>query len=193
MNKKKIISVGLALALTVGAVGCTKKAAVNEPNPKTTESNIPQEYTTNYTTGYNDYLYGLDKYNLYSNPGDINKIYENKEYPGNEAYLTDVKNAYKDSRDKIQGFVDTLKKETDIKDADLKKKNEELIAEGEKAIKDIDARLKNLEGVTSEYYTKSKEDFSKYVEETSTIKGNTENTFNKLVNDMNEMLGIKKK
>lgn len=190
MNKNKIITLGLALALTISAVGCTKKPTVETPNKNTAMS---EEYSSFYGTGYNDYIAGLEQYSLYSNPADITKIYENKEYPGNEKYLTDLKAAYKDSRDKIQSFVDSLKQSKDIADADLKKKNDELIAEGEKLVADIDVKMKKLEELPADAVGKTKEEFSKVVGEATTIKDATKNGFSKMINDMNEMLGINKK
>lgn len=190
MNKKKIITIGLVLALTISAVGCTKKTTTPEPN-KNTE--ISQEYSNYYGSGYKDYIAGLEQYSLYSNPADITKIYENKEYPGNEKYLSDLKVAYKDSREKIQSFVDSLKQTKDIADADLKKKNNELIAEGEKLVADIDAKMKKLDEIPADAATKTKEEFSKVVGEATTMKNATENGFSKMIKDMNDMLGIKKK
>lgn len=188
MNKKKIVTVGLALALTISAVGCTKKSSVATPEHNTA---MTEDYSSFYATGYNDYILGLDQYALYSNPTDITKVYENKEYPGNEKYLTDVKAAYKDSRDKVQSFVDTMKKQENIEDEEIKKMNNDLVAEGEKLVAEIDTKLKQLENIPADAYTKSKEDFSKLVGEATTVKDQTANSFNSMIKDMNEFFGIK--
>lgn len=190
MNKKKIVTVGLALALTISAVGCTKKSSVATPEHNTA---MTEDYSSFYATGYNDYISGLDKYSLYANPADITKVYENKEYPGNEKYLTDVKAAYKDSRDKIQGFVDTMKKQENIADEDLKKMNNDVVSEGEKLVGEIDTKLKQLENIPAEAYTKSKEEFSKLVGDATTVTNETKNSFNSMIKDMNEFFGINTK
>lgn len=190
MNKKKIITVGLALALTFSAVGCTKKSTVATPEKNTATT---EDYSSYYATGYKDYIAGLDQYAIYSNPADITKVYENKEYPGNEAYLTDVKTAYKESRDKIQGFVDNMKKQDNISDSEVKKMNDDLIAEGEKLVAEIDTKMKQLEAIPAESYTKTKEEFSTVVNEATTVKNSVSNSFNSMIKDMNEFFGINKK
>lgn len=193
MNKNKVITVGLSLALSLGAVACTKKT-----EPPKTDTNTPtqqnsttkNDYSKYYATGYNNYLVGLGEYSMYGTPGDINTIYKDKEYPGNEKYLSDVKAAYKDSRDKIKSFVDSLKKDAKTEDTELKKMNDELIAEGEKLIKDIDAKLARLDEIPKDATSKTKEEFSKMVTDATTIKDQAENNFNKMIRDMNEMFGI---
>lgn len=190
MNKKKIITVGLALALTFSAVGCTKKSTVATPEKNTANT---EDYSSFYATGYKDYIAGLDEYALYSNPADITKIYENKEYPGNEVYLTDVKTAYKESRDKIEAFINDMKKQENIEDEEVKKMNDDLVAEGEKLIADIDAKIKKLDEIPAESYTKSKEEFSTLVGEATTVKNSVTNSFNSMLNDINEFFGINKK
>lgn len=187
MNRKKIITVGLALALTISAVGCTKKSTVATPDKNTA---MTEDYSSFYATGYNDYILGLDQYSMYSNPADITKVYENKEYPGNEKYLTEVKSAYQDSRDKIQTFIDSMKKQDNIEDEEIKKMNDDLISEGENLIAELDTKIKNLEDIPTDAYTKSKEDFSKLVGEATTIKDQTMNSFNSMIKDMNEFFGI---
>lgn len=190
MNKKKIITVGLALALTVSAAGCTKKSTVATPEKNTAMS---EDYSNYYATAYQDNIADLAQYEPFTNSADINKIYENKEYPGNETYLTDVKAAYKNSRDKIQGFVDSMKKQENIADEEVNKMNTDLISEGEKLVANIDTKLKQLDEIPAESYTKSKEEFSKLVGDATAVKDDTKNAFNTMIKDMNEYFGINKK
>lgn len=193
MNKNKVITLGLSLALSLGAVACTNKTESPKTDTNTTtqqNSTAKNDYSKYYTTGYNNYLVGLGDYSMYSTPGDINTIYKDTEYPGNEKYLSDVKAAYKDSRDKIQSFIDSLKKDAKTEDAELKKMNDDLIAEGEKLIKDIDTKLARLDEIPKDATSKTKEEFSKMVTDATTLKDRTENNFNQMIRDMNEMFGI---
>ncbi|MDX5681097.1 hypothetical protein SIK45_17935, partial [Clostridioides difficile] len=70
-----------------------------------------------------------------------------------------VKAAYKDSRDKIQSFVTSLKKDGKTEDTELKKMNDDLIAEGERLVKDIDKRIEKLDKVSDEDMKKGQNDF----------------------------------
>ena len=47
---------------------------------------------------------------MYETPEATTEYYKTNQYPGNEKYVEELKAAYKDSRDKIQTFVDDLKK-----------------------------------------------------------------------------------
>ncbi|MEG0844271.1 MAG: hypothetical protein RRZ84_08535 [Romboutsia sp.] len=194
MNNKKVITIGLSLMLSIGVMGCSNKNKVEDKKvTQKTEVTTENPYTTHYTTGYNDYIAGLEQYSIYSNPGEINKIYENKEYPGNEKYVNDLTLAYKDSSEKIKSFTESLKANTKIEDTNIKKMNDDLVAEGEKLVTDIDTRLKQLEAIPKETYSKSKEEFSKAVTEATVIKNSTENKFNQMIKDMNLNFGINKK
>lgn len=192
MNKKKIVTIGLVLALTISAVGCSNKTETTEEKVTQTKDGtvVEDNYTTTYTKGYNDYLVGLNQYSVYTTPEQLDVIYENEEYPGNEKYLEDVKSAYRDSREKIQSFVNSLKNDVKTEDADLKKMNEDLIAEGENLISDIDAKLKKLDEIPKDAYNKTKEEFSKVVADTTTLKDSVENKFDQMIKDMNKKLGI---
>lgn len=193
MNKNKVITIGLVLALSLGAVACSNKTEKTTEKSKTPveESTInDKDYANAYTSNYNSTIVGLNDYYMFQSPGDINKVYEGKEYPGNDKYVSDLKAAYVDSKDKIQSFIDGLKKDVKTEDSELKKMNDNLIAEGEKLIADIDVKIKNLDKIPKEEYTKSKEDFAKIVGEATVVKDKAENGFDQMIKDMNKMLGI---
>lgn len=196
MKAKKLITVGIALAISLGAVGCTKKATPEDTtvpkNGTTNQANTPvaKDYTEHYSTKYEEYLGGLSNYNMYNNTESINKYYTENEYPGNEKYVSDLKAAYKDSRDKIQSFITSLKDDVKTEDADLKKMNENIIAEGQKTIDDLDARIKKLDELPKDIMNKSQNEFIKAVDEATRIKDKTENGFNKMLEDMNKALGF---
>ena len=74
---------------------------------------------------------------MYSTPQATTEYYKNNQYPGNKKYVEELKAAYKDSRDKIQKFVNDLKNDAKTDDKEISDMNQQLIAEGEKTIKDI--------------------------------------------------------
>ncbi len=196
MNSKKILTLGLTVAVSLGAVACSSnKTSTPTPNPTPSTSDqqntpVGNDYTEKYNTGYTNYIKGLDTYNMYSTVESTKKYYQDNKYPGNEKYVEDLKSAYKDSKDKIQSFIDDLKKDVKTDDADIKKMNEDLIAAGEKTISHIDARLKKLDELPKDIMDKSQDEFISAVDEATRVKDDTENGFNKLLNDMNKALGL---
>ena len=130
---------------------------------------------------------------MYTDVDTANNAYKDKEYPGNEKYLSDVKAAYKDSKEKIQSFVDGLKNDAKTDDAELKKMNEDLIAEGEKLIKDIDGKIAKLDKITKNDYNKTQDEFIKLVDDTVRAGENVTNTFGDMLRNMNTKLGIDRK
>ncbi|RDY27547.1 hypothetical protein CHL78_008760 [Romboutsia weinsteinii] len=195
MNKNKVITLGLAIALSIGAVACTKKTETPKTEPKQEQSTTTNDntYSEYYTKHYNEYLSGLNNYMGYETVESRNKMFEGKEYPGNETYLTDVKKAYTDSKDKIQSFVDALKKNTDITDEKDKKDNEALIAEGEKLIAELDTRIKKLGEVPKDAYTKTKDEFMNMVNDATTATKDFKNDFNVRLKEMNTRFDINTK
>ncbi|MGL5330533.1 MAG: hypothetical protein ACRDD7_14775 [Peptostreptococcaceae bacterium] len=191
MKFKKLLAVGLSLGVAVGAFGCSKKEPAPTPEPEKTvtdqNSYVGSEYAKVYSGLYDTNVVPLTGYTMYATMDDINTYYTDNEYPGNEKYLGEVKAAYKDSRDKIQAFVDGLKKDAKTDDKDLVAANDKLIAEGEKAIQDIDAKLKRLEGATAEDLKKSQNDFISFVNNTD---NGVKNDFNNMITEMNKMLGV---
>lgn len=203
MKNKKLLTLGLTVALSLGAVACNKNATSNTtPNPTPAPStpapstagqqNTPagNDYTERYTTGYNNYIKGLGNYTMYNTAETTREYYKTHKYPGNEKYVEDLKAAYKDSKEKIRSFVDDLKNDTKTDDADLKKMNDNLIAAGEETIDNIDQRLKKLDELPKDIMNKSQDEFINAVDEATRIKDNTENGFDKLLRDMNNSLGI---
>lgn len=194
MKLRKILAVGLSLSVALGAFGCNRKT---DDTPNNTTNNTGEgnkyestEYARQYSDLYSNNLLPLNDYTMYRTVEDVNNNYKNKEYPGNEKYLADVKAAYKDSREKLQKFVDGLKNDAKTEDADLKAANEDLIAEGEKLIKDIDARIKKLDEIPKDAYNKTQDEFINVVNDTTKLENETTNEFDKMIRDMNKMLGI---
>ncbi|MPN37462.1 hypothetical protein SDC9_184981 [bioreactor metagenome] len=75
-------------------------------------------------------------------------------------------------------------------DADLKKMNENLIAEGEKTIANIDQKLKKLDEIPKDAVSKTQEEYIKVVDESIKIKDETKSEFTKMIDEMNKKLGI---
>jgi len=189
MKFKKVLTIGISLAVAMGAVACTNKEAT--PNPSEQENvAMDNNYVEGYSKIYGDYMSGLKDYEMYSTPESINEYYATNEYPGNETYVSDMKAAYKDSRDKMQSFVNSLKNDVKTEDEDLKEMNDNLIAEGEKTIANIDEKLKKLDEVPKDAMTKTQEEFIKTVNETTTLKDETKSNFTKMLEDMNKKLDI---
>jgi ClpP class serine protease len=195
MKFKRAITLSLSLAIAMGAIGCTKKEATQPPTtpPKTESTALDPNYVKQYSKSYEDYMTGIKEYQIYATPESISEYYKTNEYPGNEVHLTNLKNAYKESKTKIQSFIDVLKNDTKTKDTELKKMNDELIAEGEKAIKNIDARMAQLDKLPADAMNKPKEEFMKLVDETIVVKDQTESKFKQFLDNMNEKLGITNK
>ena len=97
MNLKKILAIGLSLSVALGVFGCSNKSdnqsKDNTTNSATTNDTNKNKYEgTEYYRQYND-LYStnitpLNNYTMYGTVEGVNNNYKNKEYPGNEKYLT---------------------------------------------------------------------------------------------------------
>ncbi|CEH34946.1 hypothetical protein [Romboutsia lituseburensis] len=195
MNFKKIATTGLSLALILGVTGCTSKTKTVEEKkvetPTTEETKVvDKEYVNKYSKIYGDYETGLKDYEMYLTPEKVTEYYTTNEYPGNEKYLENVKMAYKTSKEKTQAYVDSLKNDMKTDDADLKKMNEGLIAEGEKTIANIDEKLKRLDEIPKDAVSKTQEEYIKVVDESIKIKDETKSEFTKMIDEMNKKLGI---
>ncbi|MPM64731.1 hypothetical protein SDC9_111620 [bioreactor metagenome] len=186
---KKIVTVALSLLVLCSVVACNNRTNVGTET-KTEDEAPDKAYYNTYTGLYDKNMQTVSDYNMYTDVNTVTKTYKEKEYPGNEKYLNDVKAAYKDSKEKIQAFVDGLKKDAKTEDAELKKMNESLIAEGEKSIKDIDARIAKLDKITKEDYNKPQDEFIKLVDDTVRAGENVTNDFVKILKDMDTKLGI---
>lgn len=189
---KKIVTVALSLLLLCSAVACSNKTNTNTNN-ETKDEVADKTYLNTYTGLYDKNLDTLSDYNMYTDVNTVTNTYKEKEYPGNEKYLNDVKAAYKDSKEKIQAFVDGLKNDGKTEDAELKKMNESLIAEGEKSIKDIDAKIAKLDKISKDDYNKTQDEFIKLVDDTVRAGENVTNDFVKMLKDMDTKLGITRK
>lgn len=187
---KKIITLALSFLLLFTAVGCSNK---EKAQPESANKVADKTYFNTYTGLYDKSIGTLGAYNMYTDVNTAESAYKDKEYPGNEKYLSDVKAAYKDSREKIQSFVNGLKNDAKTEDTELKKMNEDLIAEGEKLIKDIDAKIAKLDKITKEDYNKTQGEFIKLVDDTVRAGENVTNTFGDMLRNMNTKLGIDRK
>lgn len=195
MNFRKIATTGLSLALILGMTGCTSKTKTVEEKkvetPTTEETKVvDKEYVNKYSKIYGDYETGLKDYEMYLTPEKVTEYYTTNEYPGNEKYLENVKMAYKTSKEKTQAYVDSLKNDMKTDDADLKKMNQSLIAEGEKTIANIDEKLKKLDEIPKDAVSKTQEEYIKVVDESIKIKDESKSEFTKMIEEMNKKLGI---
>ncbi len=185
---KKFMTLALSCFMVITMMGCSKdKEEVTEDN---TNQMMDEGYFDSYTGLYDRSIGTLGAYGMYTDYDTVINGYKDKEYPGNKEYLTEVKSAYTDSKEKIQTFVDGLEKDVTTEDEELKKMNEELIAEGQKYIKEIDTRIANLEKVTDDDYTKDQDTFIRYIDDTSNTGIDMNNSFRDMLNDMDLRLGI---
>lgn len=191
---KKLVTLGLSLLFVFGAIACSNKTNTTTENTGTsgdTTDTMDKAYYNTYTGLYDENLGEITSEDMFNtNIGSVEKVYRGAEYPGNRQYLTDVKKAYKDRKEKIQAFIDGLKDDTKTEDAELKKMNESLIAEGEKLIQSIDAKMAKLEDITGDDYNKSEDDFIKLVDNTTNAEDTVANKFNDMLKGMDKRLGI---
>lgn len=186
---KRWLSMGLTLALVIGVVACTKNEPQKQEPPKE-NANTVVDYGKQYSALYNDYIGTLGNYSVYTTPGATIEYYNTNEYPGNEKYVEYLKTTYMDSKEKIQKFVDGLKNDLKTEDKDVAKLSENLIAEGEKTIANIDARLAKLEKLPKDIYGKTKDDFINYVDEATKLEESAKSNFDKMLEDMKKQLNI---
>lgn len=198
MKANKIIVAGLSLALSLSMVACNNKETtpkndantITEQNTADTTNNANNDYVEKYSGFYEDNLGNLSMYSVYETPETVTEYYKTNKYPGNEKYVEELKSAYKESRDKIQKFVDSLKNDAKTEDTKIKDLNEKLIAEGEKTISNIDARLNNLDNLPKDIYDKTQDEFVKAVDEAIKAKDETKSDFNNVLQEMNKALGV---
>lgn len=192
MKANKIILTIIALSLSLGLVACNKEQK-NSMDNLTTNANktvADNNYVQKYSRFYGDNISNLNTYKKYETPQEAIKYYEINDYPGNKEYVSILKSDYSDAKTKIQNFIDYIKDESPTDNKELTDLNNKLITEGEKTISIIDERLKNLDNISEETFNKSKEDFIKDVNKTTTLQQNTVSNFNNLLKQLNEFLGI---
>lgn len=198
MKAKKMVIAGLSLALSLSMVACNKKETTpssdtnttTQQNTADTTNTATNDYVERYSRFYGDSIGNLGMYKMYETPESTTEYYKTNTYPGNEKYVEDLKAAYKDSRDKIQTFVNDLKNDAKTDDKKISDMNQKLIDEGEKTISNIDARLKNLDSIPKDIYNNTQDDFIKAVDDATRVKDETISEFNKMLDEMNKMLGI---
>ena len=198
MKANKLVVAGLSLALSLSMVACNNKENTTDNNTNTTTeqntadttNNATNDYVERYSRFYGDNIGDLSMYSIYETPDTITEYYKTNTYPGNEKYVEELRAAYKDSRDKIQKFVNELKNDAKTEKKKIASMNEKLIAEGEKTISNIDARLKNLDNLPKDIYSKTQDDFIRAVDEATKVKNETKSDFRNLLDEMNKALGI---
>ncbi len=197
---KKFITLTLSFLLLFTVVACSNREqarpenANGNTNGNTNANEVTDKaYYNSYTGLYEQSIGTLGAYDMYTDVDTATNAYKDKEYPGNEKYLTDVKAAYKDSKEKIQSFVNGLKNDAKTDNAELKKMNEDLIAEGEKLIQDIDAKTARLDKITKEDYNKTQDEFIRLVNDTVSTGENVTNNFRGMLKNMDLRLGIDRK
>ena len=192
MKANKIILTVIALSLSMGLVACNKQQKNSMDNLTTNvdKTVADNNYVQKYSRFYGDNISNLNTYKKYETPQEAIKYYESNEYPGNKAYVSQLKNDYSDAKTKIQNFIDYIKNESPTDNKELTDLNNKLITEGEKTISIIDEKLKELDNIPEDTFNKSKEDFIKYVNKTTTLEKQTQSDFNNLLKQLNEYLGI---
>ena len=148
------------------------------------------DYYNTYTGLYNESIGTLAGYSVYSDLNTMRDEFVDKEYPGNEQYLNNVRAAYEDSREKIQTFVDGLRNDAKTDDEELNKMNTDIIKEGEKLIKSIDKKIAKLNEIKEKDFEKDQDEFIKYVYDKTREDEHETNEFDKMLRNMNERLGI---
>lgn len=192
MKANKIILTVIALSLSMGLVACNKEQKNSMDNLTTNvdKTVADNNYVQKYSRFYGDNISNLNTYKKYETPQEAIKYYESNEYPGNKAYVSQLKNDYSDAKTKIQNFIDYIKNESPTDNKELTDLNNKLITEGEKTISIIDEKLKELDNIPEDTFNKSKEGFIKYVNKTTTLENQTQSDFNNLLKQLNEYLGI---
>ena len=192
MELKRTICTIIAFSVLLTGVACSKNETKTTTEPPQAEENVvlDEKYTERYSKYYNDYIVGLNEYKMYETPATVTEYYSTNTYPGNEVYVTDLKTAYQTTIDKTQLFIDSLKNDATTTNEELKKRNEELIAAGEQTISNTELKLKQLEQYPKDNMNLTQEEFINSVYDTTTIKEETKYDFNKMLVDMNKMLGI---
>ena len=195
-RKLKFIS-ALSLVVILSSVGCGNKeaddnASTNNTTNTTQQQNATEDtaYVDKYYQFYGDYMTPLGTYGFYNTPDLTIEYYNENEYPGNKKYVEDLKAAYLDSKEKIQLFVNSLENELDTEDEKLNELNKNLIDYGKKTIENIDEKLKKLESLPEEAYNKGKEEFIRFVYESTKVENDMKNDFEKALDNMKDALGI---
>lgn len=192
MKAKKIILTGIALALSIGLVACKKAVENSSDNlaKNGTQTVAQNDYVEKYSRFYGDNFSDLNTYKKYKTPQETIEYYRNNEYPGNEEYISELKNDYIDTKTKIQNFINYIKNNLPTDNKELTDLKNKLIVEGKKTISIIDQRINKLDEIPNEDYDKSKDDFINDVYKVTTLGDQTESQFESLLKQLNELLGV---
>ena len=187
---KKFITLTLSFLLLFSMTACGNRADNNNNAQAPANPADNNDYYNTYTGLYNESIGTLAGYSVYSDLNTMRDEFVDKEYPGNEQYLNNVRAAYEDSREKIQTFVDGLRNDAKTDDEELNKMNTDIIKEGEKLIKSIDKKIAKLNEIKEKDFEKDQDEFIKYVYDKTREDEHETNEFDKMLRNMNERLGI---
>lgn len=187
---KKFITLTLSFLLLFSMTACGNRADNNNNAQAPANPADNNDYYNTYTGLYNESIGTLAGYSVYSDLNTMRDEFVDKEYPGNEQYLNNVRAAYEDSREKIQTFVDGLRNDAKTDDEELNKMNKDIIKEGEKLIKSIDKKIAKLNEIKEKDFEKDQDEFIKYVYDKTREDEHETNEFDKMLRNMNERLGI---
>lgn len=192
--KKKYLILCLTLLISSGILaGCTKNntndmANRNSAVEKNTDLN--DGYYDLYTTNYNASILPLSDYNMYSDINQVEDYYKTNDYPGNEKYLKEVKSALKESRDNVENFITTMKKEAKTDNEEVKRLNKEMINEGENLVKNIDSRLEELNKITEKDLQRPEKEFRKLIGDRIMLEEGANNNFRGILKDLENELNL---
>ena len=194
---KKLITLAISFVLLFSAVGCNNNnnnkgqdQGQTQGQPGSADKVADDTFFNTYTGLYQKSIGTLGAYNVYTDANTANDAFKDKEYPGNERYLKDVKAAYKDSRDKIESFVNGLKNDVKTDNTELKEMNEDLIEEGEELVRDIDKKIAKLDKITKDDYNKTQDEFIRLVHDAENTGDDIGQEFTDMLRNMDTRLGI---
>ena len=192
MKANKIILTGIALSLSIGLVACNKrvKNSIDNLSENSGQTVAQNDYVEKYSRFYGDNFSDLNTYKKYKTPQETIEYYRNNEYPGNEEYISELKNDYIDTKTKIQNFINYIKNNLPTDNKELTDLKNKLIVEGKKTISIIDQRINKLDEIPNKDYDKSKDDFINDVYKVTTLGDQTESQFESLLKQLNELLGV---
>lgn len=200
MSLKKISPIVLSLMLALTVSACSKQNDKTDIDKVDTEkrqeieakvSDNDKEYAKKYNELYKKYISDLAKFDIYSDEDKAEEYFSKNEYPGNEKYLSNLKEAYNKSKENISSFILELRADNKIENPSLKAMNDELIAEGELTIMNIDEMLNRINQIPKEMEKKSKEEFIELVNKTADLADENENEFEEMIQYMNEKINNK--
>lgn len=200
--KNKFFILCVTLLFVLSLAGCarnnntaTKDNTANKQN--TTENGVVdnngQEYYDIYTRNYNASLAPLqENYTMYGDLNTVEDYYKENQYPGNEKYLQEVKDALNDSKDNVEKFVNSMEKDAKSNDEEINKMNREMIDDGRDLIEDIDESLRRLNNITDQDLNRPEAEFRSLVHKNIKIEDDRDNDFRDMLRNLERKLGIER-